>query len=37
MAIEIKIPTVGESITEVTISEWMKEDGELIEMDEVIC
>lgn len=35
--IEMKIPTVGESITEVTISEWLKEDGEQVEMDEVIA
>jgi len=37
MAIEIKIPTVGESITEVTISKWTKDDGEPVELDEVIC
>ncbi|MEK6475888.1 2-oxoglutarate dehydrogenase complex dihydrolipoyllysine-residue succinyltransferase [Catalinimonas sp. 4WD22] len=36
-SIEMKIPTVGESITEVTISEWLKEDGEQVEMDEVIA
>jgi len=35
--IEIKIPTVGESITEVTISQWLKKEGEYVEMDEVIC
>ena len=34
---EIKIPTVGESITEVTISKWLKKDGELVALDEVIC
>lgn len=34
---EIKIPTVGESITEVTIAKWLKKDGELVAMDEVIC
>ncbi|MFC2123674.1 2-oxoglutarate dehydrogenase complex dihydrolipoyllysine-residue succinyltransferase [Bacteroidota bacterium] len=37
MAIDISIPTVGESITEVTISKWMKEDGESVDMDDVIC
>ncbi|WPP48075.1 2-oxoglutarate dehydrogenase complex dihydrolipoyllysine-residue succinyltransferase [Catalinimonas niigatensis] len=36
-AIEMKIPTVGESITEVTISEWLKNDGDQVEMDEVIA
>ena len=35
--VEMKIPAVGESITEVTISEWLKEDGEAVEMDEVIA
>ncbi|WKN33172.1 2-oxoglutarate dehydrogenase complex dihydrolipoyllysine-residue succinyltransferase [Porifericola rhodea] len=35
--IEMKIPAVGESITEVTISEWLKEDGDEVEMDEVIA
>ncbi|PSR54914.1 dihydrolipoyllysine-residue succinyltransferase [Adhaeribacter arboris] len=34
---EIKIPTVGESITEVTIAKWLKKDGELVALDEVIC
>ena len=37
MSIEIKIPTVGESITEVTIGQWFKNDGDYVEMDEVIC
>ncbi|KAA5545743.1 2-oxoglutarate dehydrogenase complex dihydrolipoyllysine-residue succinyltransferase [Adhaeribacter rhizoryzae] len=34
---EIKIPTVGESITEVTISKWLKKDGEQVAMDEILC
>ncbi len=37
MSFEIKIPAVGESITEVTISKWLKQDGEAVAMDEVIC
>ncbi|WP_194774181.1 2-oxoglutarate dehydrogenase complex dihydrolipoyllysine-residue succinyltransferase [Pararhodonellum marinum] len=37
MSLEIKVPTVGESITEVTIGQWFKKDGEYVEMDEVIC
>src|SRR5690606_28133377 len=37
MSVEIKVPTVGESITEVTIGQWFKNDGDLVEMDEVIC
>lgn len=37
MSVEIKVPTVGESITEVTIGQWFKNDGDHVEMDEVIC
>ncbi|WKN46023.1 2-oxoglutarate dehydrogenase complex dihydrolipoyllysine-residue succinyltransferase [Tunicatimonas pelagia] len=37
MSQEIKVPTVGESITEVTIAEWVKNDGDYVEMDEVIA
>ncbi len=37
MAIEMKVPAVGESITEVTIASWVKKDGDAVKMDEVIC
>jgi 2-oxoglutarate dehydrogenase E2 component (dihydrolipoamide succinyltransferase) len=37
MAIEMKVPSVGESVTEVTIASWVKKDGDFVEMDEVIC
>ena len=37
MALEIKIPAVGESITEVTIAKWLKKDGEAVKRDEVIA
>ncbi len=37
MAIEIKVPTVGESISEVTLVKWHKQDGEWVERDEVIA
>ncbi len=37
MAIEIKVPTVGESINEVTLLKWTKKDGEYVERDEVIA
>lgn len=36
-SLEIKVPTVGESITEVTLSRWMKKDGDTVEMDEAIA
>jgi len=35
--IEIKIPTVGESINEVTLVKWVKKDGEWVERDEMIA
>lgn len=37
MAIEIKVPTVGESISEVTLVKWLKKDGEWANRDEVIA
>ncbi|MBF9141778.1 2-oxoglutarate dehydrogenase complex dihydrolipoyllysine-residue succinyltransferase [Hymenobacter properus] len=37
MALEIKIPAVGESITEVTIAKWLKKDGDAVKRDEVIA
>ncbi|MFY0599612.1 MAG: 2-oxoglutarate dehydrogenase complex dihydrolipoyllysine-residue succinyltransferase [Cyclobacteriaceae bacterium] len=37
MSLEIKVPPVGESISEVTIAQWSKSDGDYVEMDEVIC
>ena len=37
MIIEIKAPSAGESITEVTIARWLKKDGEYVEKDEVIA
>jgi 2-oxoglutarate dehydrogenase E2 component (dihydrolipoamide succinyltransferase) len=35
--IEIKVPTVGESISEVTLVKWLKNDGDYVERDEVIA
>jgi 2-oxoglutarate dehydrogenase E2 component (dihydrolipoamide succinyltransferase) len=37
MAIDIKVPTVGESINEVTLVKWLKKDGEYASRDEVIA
>lgn len=37
MKIEVKVPTIGESINEVTVGQWLKEDGTIVETDEVIC
>jgi 2-oxoglutarate dehydrogenase E2 component (dihydrolipoamide succinyltransferase) len=35
--IEIKVPSIAESITEVTLSQWLKEDGAIVKRDEPIC
>ena len=37
MAVDIKIPSPGESITEVEIGNWMKADGDFVQMDEPLC
>src|SRR5688500_1495319 len=37
MAIQGKVPTVGESISEVTIANWLKKDGDVVQLDEVIA
>ncbi|GAB3232189.1 hypothetical protein GCM10027346_19260 [Hymenobacter seoulensis] len=37
MGLEIKIPAVGESITEVTIAKWLKADGDTVKRDEIIA
>ena len=35
--IKMMVPAVGESINEVTISSWLKKDGDIVELDEVIA
>ena len=35
--LEIKVPAVGESITEVTVSVWNKKTGDSVSLDEVLC
>lgn len=37
MSIEQKVPSVGESITEVTIAQWFKSDGDTVEEGEILC
>ena len=34
MAIEIKVPSPGESISEVTVSKWLKQVGDYVKLDE---
>ena len=35
--IDIKVPTVGESISEVTLVKWLKKDGDYVNRDELLC
>ncbi|MBM9547964.1 2-oxoglutarate dehydrogenase complex dihydrolipoyllysine-residue succinyltransferase [Leptospira sp. 201903074] len=37
MAIEIKVPEMGESVTEATISAWTKKEGDAVKVDEVLA
>ena len=34
MSVEIKVPTLGESITEATVAKWLKKEGESFQIDE---
>jgi len=35
--IDIKVPTVGESISEVSLANWLKKEGDYVNRDEVLC
>ncbi|MCR9287267.1 MAG: 2-oxoglutarate dehydrogenase complex dihydrolipoyllysine-residue succinyltransferase [Bacteroidetes bacterium] len=35
--VEMKVPVIGESVTEVTLSQWLKGNGEYVNLDEPIC
>ena len=35
--VELKVPAIGESITEVTLSQWLVGNGEYVKLDEAIC
>ena len=37
MALEMKVPSPGESITEVEIAQWLVEDGDWVEKDQAIA
>ncbi len=36
MSIEIKVPTLGESVTEATIARWLKNEGDVVKRDEPV-
>ncbi len=35
--VEMKVPSVGESVTEVTLAEWLVKEGDYVELDQPIC
>ena len=37
MATEVKVPTLGESVTEATVGEWLKQPGDAVKVDEPIA
>ena len=37
MIVEMKVPSIGESITEVTLSQWLIANGDFVNLDEPIC
>ena len=37
MSTEIRVPTLGESITEATVAQWYKKPGEAVSADEPLC
>ncbi|MDA0746417.1 MAG: 2-oxoglutarate dehydrogenase complex dihydrolipoyllysine-residue succinyltransferase [bacterium] len=37
MAIDVEIPELGESVTEAILVEWLKSDGDQVEVDEPLC
>ncbi len=37
MSIEVKVPALGESVTEATIGQWLKQPGEAVKLDEPIA
>ena len=37
MAVEIRVPTLGESVTEATVGKWFKKAGDAVRIDEPLC
>src|SRR6478735_9436530 len=37
MAVEIKVPALGESVTEATVSKWMVKVGDSVAVDQPLC
>ncbi|WP_299770168.1 2-oxoglutarate dehydrogenase complex dihydrolipoyllysine-residue succinyltransferase [uncultured Tateyamaria sp.] len=37
MTTEVRVPTLGESVTEATVATWFKKPGDSVEVDEMLC
>ncbi|MEO0991196.1 MAG: biotin/lipoyl-containing protein, partial [Pseudomonadota bacterium] len=37
MSIEVRVPTLGESVTEATVATWFKKPGDTVTADEMLC
>ena len=37
MTTEIRVPTLGESVTEATVAKWFKQVGDAVALDEPLC
>ncbi|PKP67471.1 MAG: dihydrolipoamide succinyltransferase, partial [Alphaproteobacteria bacterium HGW-Alphaproteobacteria-8] len=37
MTTEVRVPTLGESVTEATVATWFKQPGEAVAVDEMLC
>ncbi len=37
MTVEVRVPTLGESVTEATVASWLKQPGEAVAVDEMLC
>ncbi len=37
MSIEIRVPTLGESVSEATVATWFKKPGDVVGVDEMLC
>ncbi|RKF16026.1 2-oxoglutarate dehydrogenase complex dihydrolipoyllysine-residue succinyltransferase [Roseovarius spongiae] len=37
MSTEVRVPTLGESVTEATVATWFKKPGDAVEADEMLC
>jgi 2-oxoglutarate dehydrogenase E2 component (dihydrolipoamide succinyltransferase) len=37
MTTEVRVPTLGESVTEATVATWFKKPGDLVAVDEMLC